>query len=323
MFSQGSLFFLRTLTHTRVGAAAGEDGLDLPLCRDAQGQAYLPFSAVRGAVRQQVQERQEEWAQRSFGEGGHRSSLLSFTDQKLLLWPAAADFRCWLTSREALTEVRRLAEKLGASSLPALPSSTAAEALVSGASGKWVVGEETLRVTCAPEIAAWEAWLEACCGLKLAGKVAVVSAARLQTFSCRTSQVASRLRLQEESRTAAKGAFWYEEYLPEDTVFAGGVLAMEPRLYDAQTGETAAQLLEKLGAALAEPMPIGAATSRGGGMVQGTLGSPAAQQPHGTNPSAKDSSAEPVQSGASQKDTAAKSDAWQRKQKQKQKHKKK
>lgn len=50
------------------------------------------------------------------------------------------------------------------------------------------------------------------------------------TFLTETAtEVAARVRIAEESKTVARGALWYEEAVPAETIFAGPVQALTAR----------------------------------------------------------------------------------------------
>src|SRR5439155_24470015 len=50
-------------------------------------------------------------------------------------------------------------------------------------------------------------------------------------FLCETAmEVAPRVRIEEEKKTVARGALWYEEYLPAEAVLAG--LVWSDRVYN-------------------------------------------------------------------------------------------
>lgn len=81
------------------------------------------------------------------------------------------------------------------------------------------------------------------------------------TESC--TEVSARVRLDDDKKTVAAGALWYEEAVPAETLFAGPVVAA-PR--DGQVG--AAQLLDVLAAGIGQPVQIGGHASTGRGLTR-------------------------------------------------------
>lgn len=81
------------------------------------------------------------------------------------------------------------------------------------------------------------------------------------TESC--TEVSARVRLDDDRKTVAARALWYEEAVPAETLFAGPVVAA-PR--DGQVG--AAQLLDVLAAGIGQPVQIGGHASTGRGLTR-------------------------------------------------------
>jgi CRISPR-associated protein Cmr4 len=57
------------------------------------------------------------------------------------------------------------------------------------------------------------------------------------------TEVAARVRLAEETKTVAKGALWYEEALPAETVLAGLVVASDVSAAGRRAAHSASELL--------------------------------------------------------------------------------
>jgi CRISPR-associated protein Cmr4 len=80
------------------------------------------------------------------------------------------------------------------------------------------------------------------------------------------TEVTARIRLDDEKKTVAKGALWYEESLPTETILSG-VVAVTPTPHIRKELDSAAifQVLEKL---TAKPLQFGGKSTVGRGVCR-------------------------------------------------------
>ena len=66
-------------------------------------------------------------------------------------------------------------------------------------------------------------------GTNIKNRVAVLSNDVFKQFVTTSTEIVARIRIDQEKGTVAKGALWYEEYLPADTLLYSLILAGHPR----------------------------------------------------------------------------------------------
>ncbi|MGH9176738.1 MAG: type III-B CRISPR module RAMP protein Cmr4, partial [Vicinamibacterales bacterium] len=76
------------------------------------------------------------------------------------------------------------------------------------------------------------------------------------------TEIAARVRLQDDTKTVASGALWYEESVPAESIFAAPLIAAP-----VGSQHTAGELLGILQPALARPLQIGGNASVGKGLA--------------------------------------------------------
>ena len=185
------------------------------------------------------------------------AGALAPADARLLLFPvrSLAGIFAWTTSRDALARFFRDAAVAGQPlklqrngqdvplTLPAEPN--ADETWVSGsaviAGGKVVLEEFSFAPTEKPEVKDIAQWLAdnalpdrpeyAYWKTKLPTSLVILPENAFRDFTLYATEVVTRVRLDDEKKTVAKGALWTEESLPSDTLLYAPLHASRARSY--------------------------------------------------------------------------------------------
>jgi CRISPR-associated protein Cmr4 len=271
------LILIHALSPLHPGTGQAVGAIDLPIARERPtGIPLVPGSSIKGALRARSGS-EEEITRAVFGPETAASSEhaggVQFSDAHLALLPvrSVAGTYAWVTSPYLL---RRLARDAREAGLP-LPSAVPAPATV----GDCTVLSPTLTLTQAgegnprPRVVLEDLDFQATVlpADSPLGKVAVELGARLfpedatdapawrQSLLDRlclvhddvmallletATEVAARVRLAEETKTVAKGALWYEEALPAESVLAGLVVASDVVATGRRARHSAGELLE-------------------------------------------------------------------------------
>ncbi len=252
--SKSAVYFIHALSPLHPGVGQGVGSVDLPVAREkATGIPYLPGSSVKGVLR--------DAARNAWGDNGKTKAIFGpdtgnaaehagaayFGDAKLLLLPVRsyAGVFAYATSPYLLRRFTREAEMAGLTppGPPANPTSQA-KALVS-ANSELVEGDrvylEDLDFTAQPsdEVTAWEAWfLEHAQGLDLPLKGRLLFLDDdVMSFLLETAlEVVTRIRIDENTKTVARGALWFEENIPAESVLYG-LLSVAPKSFAGVNGE--------------------------------------------------------------------------------------
>jgi CRISPR-associated protein Cmr4 len=249
------LLFVHALSPLHPGTGQGVGVIDLPIAREkATGLPYLPGSSVKGTLRDSGSLDNDTKAA-IFGpdtiNAAHFAGAAQFADQRLLLLPvrSLAGVFAWVTSPYVLRRFARDASDAGVNTPPRwsaadLPDVTGVctvatdTRLAVTTAGKVVL--EDLDLTPHPTHVAdeWAAWLgaqlypdgEADATVwrdMLRQRLCVVHDDLLGFLLTTATEVTARVRLEDDVKTVARGALWYEEALPAETVLAGLVSVSE------------------------------------------------------------------------------------------------
>ena len=269
------MLYLHAITPVHTGTGQSVDVIDLPVAREeTTGWPYIPASSVKGVFRDVCQPPKDEndahkfW-ELAFGPETERASegagCLMFTDARIVCLPVRSLMGtfAWVTCPLVVTRLKRDCSHVGLPfplDLNLTPARdriavTADSALKhndrviledldltidpNGASAVSSLADQ-LAAAVFPGDAQWTSILKK--------RLAVVND---DTFGylCETAtQVTARVRIDENKKTVAPGALWYEEAVPAETIFAGPVLC-QPRngasstaMYDLLTKTTLIQV---------------------------------------------------------------------------------
>ena len=240
------IYWLHALSPTHAGIGRGVGYIDLPIDRDGvTGWPIIRGSAFKGVWADHHQattdaRRSDATLRAAFGIAGDdnnsNAGALIPTDATLVCLPVRS-FRgtfAWCTSSLCLQMLRRTLQLSGVSELPTAPTGLADNKAHHAAGTSLIEGKQVfledldfLAQECATagawatKIAAWvfpsdTAWQEQF------KKRFVVLPDTAFDFLCETgTEVHTRVRINDDTKTVAEGALWTEESLPAETILAG------------------------------------------------------------------------------------------------------
>ena len=244
-------YWIHTVTPLHVGAGRGLGYIDLPIAREkVTNWPYVPGSSVKGVIadhygasKEETRNREENKMMKAAfgtagsgnaeGEGGNAGALV-FTDAHLLCLPVRSFYGtfAWISSPFCLERFKRdMGEDV------AIPNPEKNGAMVT--KGSWLSAAKDAKiyledldlaakvddktdalagVIAAQVFAGDPDWQEA-----FKERFAVVDD-DIFTFLCEAgTEVTPHIRINEETGVVAKGALWYEEALPVETILTGQV----------------------------------------------------------------------------------------------------
>ena len=245
------MYWLHALTPLHVGSGRGIGYIDLPIMRETVTHwPLVPGSAVKGVLRDSHEtsgKHQPEALSLAFGRADKEgetanSGSLVFTDARTVCLPVRSLYGtfAWCTSPLALGRLRRDLESTGAGGdLPGdvrIDTSRALIATPQGEPAPLCGTDRTLyfedldfAAESSPEAARWAVqlarWIFPAEGdpwrARFRERFAVLSD-DVFSFLCETAtEVTARVRIDDDKKTVAAGALWYEEALPAETILAG------------------------------------------------------------------------------------------------------
>jgi CRISPR-associated protein Cmr4 len=238
------IYWLHALTPLHVGVGSGLGYIDLPIMREkVTNWPLVPGSAVKGVLRDWHEEKKTDYLDIAFGKAGDEhanSGSLVFTDSRIVCLPIRSLYGtfAWCTSPLVLN---RLVRDLKAAGITQ-PDCLVAEP---GESQAWTPKETKIKLEGAEEKiyledldldrqehADAETWAEFI-GDSLFSDERwksvfkerfVILSDKVFDFLCETgTEVNARVRIEDDKKTVARGALWYEEALPAETILCGMV----------------------------------------------------------------------------------------------------
>lgn len=283
------LYFVHVLSPLHAGIGQGSGVIDLPIAREkASGMPYLPGSSVKGVLRDKSGDTDVTYA--LFGPKTDNASdyagSLQLADARLLCLPVRSlrGTFAWVTSPYALRRLARDASDAGLSGAPAIQDLEDASCDVTNETALKVelrrngrtdsaVVLEDLDLNPRPQHAqAWAAWLSG----KLfpvndtewpslfAKRFCIVSDDVFSFLMTTAIEVIARNRLSEETKTVAKGALWYEEALPAESLLYG-LATISP---NGKTTKDSATLLSHVNTLAAQALQFGGKATIGRGLCR-------------------------------------------------------
>lgn len=288
--------YTETLLHPGSGSAVG--AIDLPIQRERHtGFPVIPGSSIKGVIRATAKARRvdDEVVSTVFGPDGQNAAdhagALGFTDARLLLFPVRSAFGvfAWTTCPLVLVEFSRARQAAGLLVPPTVASPLAEHVLVNSptstvaSDGRVMLEEFTYSATTDPkigELAAflaehifpqspdYSAWRD-----RIPGQLVVLADDDWRDFVTYSTEVITRIRIDQDSGTTDDGALWYEENVPSDALFWSLALATRPRLGRNGTRAegvptTASAVLETLDQLRLDRLQIGGDETVGRGLVK-------------------------------------------------------
>ncbi|MEZ4618471.1 MAG: type III-B CRISPR module RAMP protein Cmr4 [Caldilineaceae bacterium] len=273
MFLDGRLLFLYAEAPLHVGSGSGLGAVDLPIQRERfTGYPMIQASGLKGALRSEILPGKDTETTAIFGpEDAEHAGAISPSDARLLLFPvrSLAGVFAWVTSMDVLARFLRDATAIGVAGLPSLPSSSPDTNCAYVASDQVLAGDSVVLEEYAfmaireasvekpmQELAEWLAqnalsgekeytyWAN-----KLRKNLVILPNDAYRDFTQHATEVVTRVKLENETKTVATGALWTQELLPAESVLYATVNATRLRMSNDKKPATLAKAEAKAEAA--------------------------------------------------------------------------
>ncbi len=249
---QAKLLLVHALSPLHAGTGQGVDVIDLPIAREkATGIPYLPGSSIKGVLREACQDDKKVaiFGPETANASDHAGSA-QFSDARLLLLPvrSLAGTFAWVTSPLLLRRFVRDAQNCkGVQPLDSVPQPTGetscyvanqgCELLLQQQNVRSVVLEDLLLAPIEDATTeTWGSWLgkhifpdEIYWQNALRSRLCIVHDNVLSFLLQTATEVTARIQLDSSKKTVKRGALWYEEALPAETILSGLVVAAPTR----------------------------------------------------------------------------------------------
>lgn len=285
MLTNKTALFLFTETSLHAGTGAHLGVVDLPIQRERHtGYPIVQGSGVKGALRAALRAAWDpERVMAAFGpDAGERAhehaGAVSFSDARVALFPVRAPGACfvWVTCPTVLARLQRDLGATPADKIEVPPG----KALVSGgevAPDKQILLEEhVFEAVESKPLGAWASWFSenaispdagyAFFKSRLKTHLVAVRDEEFQDLVLSTTEVVTRVKLDEKTKTVARGALWTEEALPSDTLLWSVVHGGKPSRDKAPWSDPKS-LLQDLSKATPPSLQIGGDETTGRGWV--------------------------------------------------------
>jgi len=238
------LLFIHALSPLQAGTGQGVGVIDQPIAREkATNIPYLPGSSIKGVIRDASKSPKKSLIYGPAPDENidHQGSAV-FSDARLLFLPvrSISGVFAWVTSPYLLNRFVRDAKGMAFTEpLPAIIPEVAEESCfvchqISALLVNAQVILEDLPLSCkdSAELKVWAEWFQETLFEKdsywyktLIDRLCLVSDDVMGYLTEIGSQVTARIRLEEGKKKVAKGALWYEEALPPETILSALVVA--------------------------------------------------------------------------------------------------
>ncbi|MEC9346273.1 MAG: type III-B CRISPR module RAMP protein Cmr4 [Pseudomonadota bacterium] len=276
---EGDLVFLHALTGLHPGSGAALDVIDLPVQRERHTNwPLVPGSSLKGVLRAATSHLPGSEHQAVFGpdtrNAADHAGAIALTDARLLAFPVRAvrGVFAWVTCPAILQRFARDARLAGlGADWPAVPEVGDAQILCDEThlvvAGDQVLLEEFdfVRTGAAGDwpdrIAA--AAVDEVTGRRLRTHLAILSDNDFTHFASYATEVSARIGLDAETKTVRKGALFWQEVLPAETIFYALAIASDSRSRDFRA--SSADCLDWLRRAAPDIIQVGADETIGRG----------------------------------------------------------
>lgn len=261
------LLIIHAVTGLHPGSGTALGVVDLPVQRERHTHwPLIPGSSLKGVLREAF--RPDDNASEStwlalFGpktdNAAEYAGALAFTDARILAFPVRSlkGVFAWVTCPAVLTRLARDLVVIGQPNptwpVPELASgqmlcAETSPLLIQNVHEKQALLEEfdvTRQGDCPAALIAWlqsHAATDEAMRKRLASHLVVLADDDFTHFTTHATEINARIGLNYETRTVKKGALFYEEFLPPETLLYALVLAQKSRFKDASGA--ASQMLE-------------------------------------------------------------------------------
>lgn len=263
------LTLIHAMSPLHAGTGQSVGAIDLPIARERPtGIPLIPGSSIKGALR--ARSGKHELTKDVFGPETNLSSehagSVQFSDAHLLLLPVRSirGTFAWVTSPYLIQKFARGAREAGfkLDQLPGNPSKMEAccvlgDALKISKGGKVVFEDLDFEPETTQE-AALKAFAEALGGIlfpessqdaaewrtSLTDRICLVHDDIMSLLLDTATEVSAHIRLNNETKTVERGALWYQESLPAESVLTGLSIAADVTAANGRSERTAKALID-------------------------------------------------------------------------------
>ncbi len=244
-----SLMFIHALTGLHPGSGSALGVVDLPVQRERHTQwPLVPGSSLKGVLRAACRRKLGDGDDLNAAFGPETSDAndfagaLAFTDARLIAFPVRSlrGVFAWTTCPAALTRLARdCALLVGEQGPPEWPTPGRGEAACSDRANI-IVGKnqllleefEFVRTEDDSGVAAWladRAVTDVNTRVQMARNLVILNDDDFTHFAQHATEVIARIGLDYETKTVNRGALFYAEFLPPETVFYSVAMATPSR----------------------------------------------------------------------------------------------
>ncbi|KAB2965023.1 MAG: type III-B CRISPR module RAMP protein Cmr4 [Thermoanaerobaculia bacterium] len=275
-------YLLHALSALHAGTGQGVGPIDLPIARErTTDHPIVPGSSIKGVLREAARAQAADRVDAIFGSAEGNASMVRVSDARTLAFPVKSDRGtfAWITSRYALLRYARDAGEVGftADQVPVVADGKAVtedgsvvldgsrvtldglpyERVAPSEGAKKVFGA-LARAVFPGEDLTNKAWR-----LFFSERVVIVSDDAFTWLTQTATDVRAHVRIDDKTGTVAKGALWYAETLPPETILAG--IVQVGALRKDQDPKGAFDLLNNIAAS---PLQVGGDATTGAGRVR-------------------------------------------------------
>ncbi|MCY4151806.1 MAG: type III-B CRISPR module RAMP protein Cmr4 [Aestuariivita sp.] len=287
--SEITLMFLHCLTAIHPGSGSAIGVVDLPVQRERHTQwPRVPASTLKGVLRSDNQAGDEEWVQAAFGSKADSDTVnagaISISDARILAFPVRSlkGVFAWTTCPAILDRLRR---DLTVTNYPPIESYDFSD--VSGNQVLCPEGSPLLiensrmlleefdfeRVNNDHGLGHWIAQhsvLDRATAKRIQSNIVVLSDDAFGHFVRHATDVSARIALDSETRIVRRGALFWEEHLPPETIFYALISSTDSRreTYSAK----ATDLIQMLRDRTSRILQIGGNSTHGKGLCAIRIG---------------------------------------------------
>ncbi len=262
---KSTLYYLHALSALHVGTGQGAGVIDLPIAREkATHLPYVPGSGLKGVLREELRPNncadKPRWdalfgPERIQDDNGYAGAL-TVNDAHLLCFPvrSLAGTFAWATCPFILARYGREAQwlSLDIPQIPDLPNDeTASITTDSVLTHQDILVLEDLDLAIAKTADEWAKHIadavfasDTYWQTLFKQRLAILPDGVFDFLAETATEVRARIRIDQERRTVAKGALWYEENLPAESILYGMVGAERARHKDINA--TAEEMLKDI-----------------------------------------------------------------------------
>ncbi|HGX92208.1 MAG TPA: type III-B CRISPR module RAMP protein Cmr4 [Candidatus Tenderia sp.] len=241
---QAKLMFLHALSPLHAGTGQGVGAIDLPIAREKGTDIpIVPGSSLKGVLRDACKALHGNGTcTRIFGpdtnSAHEHAGAVVLTDLRLVALPvrSLAGVFAWVSSPFLLKRLARDAQLAGQANVPTgLTISNTDAALVSDDSALRLNDDvilEDVKLAAQADADAWAGWLakrlfpdDGTWQTEFNAHFCIVHDDVMAYLLQVGTDVTARIRLKDDEKTVDRGALWYEEALPAESILAGLVAA--------------------------------------------------------------------------------------------------